>query len=185
MSRLFAEKPLKLSQLPSYRAEHFPLAGPYPWLDLPDAEERIAARLSRKEITEQQAALCRYWCANGYVILPRTISDDLLDEVWTTYEQAVACGKIHLDPEPAADGDPYPGRFLDPHRNSGIFCRLLKHRSLTDALCLLLGHPPKALQTITSHKGSQQGLHSDSIHMTTYPIGYLAAAWVAFEDIHP
>ena len=36
-----------------------------------------------------------------------------------------------------------------------------------------------------SHKGSQQGAHSDSIHMTTYPIGYLSAAWIAFEDIHP
>ncbi|MDE3198269.1 MAG: phytanoyl-CoA dioxygenase family protein, partial [Acidobacteriota bacterium] len=43
----------------------------------------------------------------------------------------------------------------------------------------------KPLQTIASHKGSQQGLHSDSIHMTTYPLGYLAAAWIAFEDIHP
>ena len=44
---------------------------------------------------------------------------------------------------------------------------------------------PAPFQTITSHKGSQQQEHSDSIHMTTYPIGYLTAAWVAFEDIHP
>ena len=40
-------------------------------------------------------------------------------------------------------------------------------------------------QTITSHKGSQQGEHSDSIHMTTYPLGFLSAAWIACEDIHP
>jgi ectoine hydroxylase-related dioxygenase (phytanoyl-CoA dioxygenase family) len=44
---------------------------------------------------------------------------------------------------------------------------------------------PRPLQTITSHKGSQQALHSDSIHMTTYPLGYLTAAWIAFENIHP
>jgi ectoine hydroxylase-related dioxygenase (phytanoyl-CoA dioxygenase family) len=44
---------------------------------------------------------------------------------------------------------------------------------------------PEPFQTITCHKGSQQGAHSDSIHMTTYPIGYLTAAWIAFEDIHP
>ena len=44
---------------------------------------------------------------------------------------------------------------------------------------------PKPLQTIAAHKGSQQGLHSDSIHMTTYPLGYLTAAWIAFEDIDP
>ena len=48
-----------------------------------------------------------------------------------------------------------------------------------------MGQEPKALETIASHKGSQQGVHSDSIHMTTYPRGYLAAAWIAFEDIHP
>src|SRR3569833_2090164 len=44
---------------------------------------------------------------------------------------------------------------------------------------------PRPLQTIASHKGSQQPDHSDSIHMTTYPLGYLTAAWIAFEDIHP
>lgn len=49
----------------------------------------------------------------------------------------------------------------------------------------MLGHPAKLLQTIASHKGSQQAPHSDSIHMTTYPLGYLAAAWIAFEDIGP
>ncbi len=48
-----------------------------------------------------------------------------------------------------------------------------------------MGREPAPFQTITSYKGSQQGEHSDSIHMTTYPLGYLAAAWVAFEDIHP
>jgi ectoine hydroxylase-related dioxygenase (phytanoyl-CoA dioxygenase family) len=46
-------------------------------------------------------------------------------------------------------------------------------------------HDPRPLQTIASHKGTQQGLHSDSIHMTTYPLGYLTAAWIAFEDIDP
>src|SRR3569833_3186095 len=44
---------------------------------------------------------------------------------------------------------------------------------------------PRPLQTIASHKGSQQPDHSDSIHMTTYPLGYLTAAWIAFEEIHP
>lgn len=28
-------------------------------------------------------------------------------------------------------------------------------------------------------------LRGDSIHMTTYPLGYLTAAWIACEDIHP
>jgi ectoine hydroxylase-related dioxygenase (phytanoyl-CoA dioxygenase family) len=48
---------------------------------------------------------------------------------------------------------------------------------------LLLGVTVRPFQTIIGHKGSQQRAHSDSIHMTTYPLGYLAAAWIALEDI--
>jgi len=179
--RLFAEKPLKRSRLPSYRAEHFPISGPAPWLDLPDAEQRIRSA----SLTTEQAELCRHWANDGYVILQQAIPGKLVDSVWTNYEEAVASGKIRLNPESSGDGDPYPGRFLDPHRKSGLFCPILKHPKITAALRLFFGHEPRTLQTITSHKGPEQGLHSDSIHMTTYPIGYLAAAWVAFEDIHP
>ncbi|MGZ5134428.1 MAG: phytanoyl-CoA dioxygenase family protein [Flavitalea sp.] len=39
-------------------------------------------------------------------------------------------------------------------------------------------------QTINFLNGSQQSAHSDSIHMTTYPLGYLVAAWIALEDVN-
>jgi ectoine hydroxylase-related dioxygenase (phytanoyl-CoA dioxygenase family) len=58
-----------------------------------------------------------------------------------------------------------------------------KYPALMHRLDRMLGRPAKLLQTIASHKGSQQAPHSDSIHTTTYPLGYLAAAWIAFEDI--
>jgi ectoine hydroxylase-related dioxygenase (phytanoyl-CoA dioxygenase family) len=61
----------------------------------------------------------------------------------------------------------------------------MKHPGLLHWIRLLMEREPKPLQTIAAHKGSQQGAHSDSIHMTTYPLGYLTAAWIAFEDIHP
>jgi len=38
-------------------------------------------------------------------------------------------------------------------------------------------------QTINFIEGSGQKAHSDSIHMTTYPLGYLIAAWIALEDV--
>jgi ectoine hydroxylase-related dioxygenase (phytanoyl-CoA dioxygenase family) len=181
----FAERPVKLSGLPSFRAEHFPYSGPYPWLDRDDAAEQIAIRLERGEITAKDAALCRFWAANGYVILENLIEDAVLDEVWDAYEAAVARGRIVLPAEPAGEGDPFPGRQLNPHKKVGTFCRILKHAELMKCIRLLMGREPRPLQTIASHKGSQQGLHSDSIHMTTYPLGYLTAAWIAFEDIDP
>ncbi len=181
----FADTPLKTSRIPSFRAEHFPYSGPYPWLDQPNASARIEEKLTRGAITDEEAAQCRAWAANGYIILNRLIEDEVLDQVWSAYERAIAAGRITLPAEPAAEGDPHPGRFLNPHRKLGMLCRILKHPGLLHWINVLMEREPKPLQTIFSHKGSQQGLHSDSIHMTTYPLGYLTAAWIAFEDIHP
>jgi ectoine hydroxylase-related dioxygenase (phytanoyl-CoA dioxygenase family) len=52
-------------------------------------------------------------------------------------------------------------------------------------ISVLMGAKAKPFQTITGHKSSQQLAHSDSIHMSTYPRGYLAATWIAYEDIDP
>ena len=183
--KLFADQPVNISKLPAFRAEHFPYSGPYPWLDQPDAFDRIEEKLNGGEITGEEAAQCRFWAENGYVILKNLIEHRTLDEVWKAYEKAIGAGRITLPAEPAGDGDPYPGRFLNPHKRVGGFCQILKHPELFRWIRILMEREPKPLQTIASHKGSQQGAHSDSIHMTTYPLGYLTAAWVAFEDIHP
>ena len=172
-------------RLPAFRAEHFPYAGPFPWLDCDDAAEQIEARLERGEITETEAELCRHWAADGYVILDRAIEDPVLDDVWGAYDRAIASGRITPPAESAGEGDPHPGRTLNPHKKLAAFCRILKHPALLRTIHLLMEREPRSLQTIASHKGSQQGLHSDSIHMTTYPLGYLTAAWIAFEDIGP
>jgi ectoine hydroxylase-related dioxygenase (phytanoyl-CoA dioxygenase family) len=179
----FADEPLRTSRLRSFRAEHFPYSGPYPWLDQDDALDQVASRLQRQEISEDEAALCRHWAEHGYVILNNLIENQTLDDVWAAYEKAIRTGRIALPSEPAGENDAFQGRFLNPHKKIGAFCQILKHPGLLHFTRLLIGREPKPLQTIAAHKGSQQGLHSDSIHMTTYPLGYLIAAWIAFEDI--
>ncbi len=182
---IFAEKPVNIAELPSLRAENFLYSGPHPWLDRDDALEQIEARVASGKITPAEAEQCRYWRENGYIILPKLIEDPVLDNVWQAYEKAIAEGVITLKPEPASEDDPYPGRFLDPHQKVNAFCQILRHERLLHWIRLLMEREPEPFQTITCHKGSQQGAHSDSIHMTTYPLGYLTAAWIAFEDIDP
>ena len=176
-SPLIAETPVDFSRLPAYRAEYFPDSGPKPWLDRDNWSEQI------KALPAEQVAICRQWAETGYVILPKLIPESLLDTAWQAYEQSVQRGVITLAPESAGEGDRLPGRFLNPHKRVRPFCREAKYLELIRWLQRLLGRPTKLLQTIASHKGSQQAAHSDSIHMTTYPLGYLAAAWIAFEDI--
>jgi hypothetical protein len=69
-------------------------------------------------LTEEEAEQCRCWSRHGYIILKKLLDDQTLDTVWSAYEKAIASGRIRLEPEPAGDGDPYPGRFLNPHKKS-------------------------------------------------------------------
>ena len=78
--RSFATEPVNLSRLSSFRAESFPYSGPYPWLDRPDALERIAAKLQTGEITEEQARQCRFWNANGYIVIKDLVEHHIEEE---------------------------------------------------------------------------------------------------------
>ncbi len=75
--RYFAEQPVKFSQVPAFRAEHFPYAGPYPWLDRgldrDDALDRIDEKLQNGQLTIEEAEQCRFWSANGYIILKQLV----------------------------------------------------------------------------------------------------------------
>jgi hypothetical protein len=175
----------RLRDLRTAQAHLMPSSGPRPWLDRPDAAQRIDERLARGELTADQAEQCRRWVCDGYVIAEGLIDPAFLDQVWHAYEAAVRAGTIALQPEKAGDDDPHPGRSLNPHRLVPALRRLLEHPSLLALAGLVTGRPPVPFQTITAHKGSQQAAHSDSIHMTTHPLGYLTAAWIAFEDIDP
>src|SRR6202011_2404143 len=83
----------------------------------------------------------------------------------------------------ATDADPRPGRTLNAHFGVPEVDALLREPSVVELVSMLLGVEALPFQTIMGHKGSEQRAHSDAIHMTTYPLGYLAAAWIAFEDI--
>jgi hypothetical protein len=183
--QFFGEKPVEVEALGELHPHKFPYAGPYPWLDRDDWAERIAERSRSGELSAADAALCESWARHGYVIIKGCFPAETLDRAWQGYDEAIRSGVIRLDEEKAAPGDPHPTRFQDPHFQVPAFCEVMRHPEILRLVKLFMGREPAPFQTIASHKGTQQGPHSDSFHMTTYPLGYLTAAWVAFEDIHP
>ena len=54
---------------------------------------------------------------------------------------------------------------------------------LNQILNHLLDGQAMLFQSINFLQGSEQASHSDSIHMTTYPLGGLLGVWIALEDI--
>src|SRR5690606_38629583 len=58
-------------------------------------------------------------------------------------------------------------------------------RRILDVMDFLLGKRMRVFQSINFLTGSEQAAHSDSIHMTTHPLGYMTAAWIALEPMTP
>jgi hypothetical protein len=185
-ARYFADEAVDLDAIGDFKLERFPDSGPRPWLDEPDALARIDRRLAAGELTTGEAEVCRGWATHGFAVLPRFFDAARLDGIWSAYEKAVAEGRLSLQPEPFRNPeDSHPSRSLDSHLLIPEINALLRDEGLRRRMSLLFGREAVPYQTLVAHKGSEQSEHSDAVHMTTYPVGYLAAAWVAFEDIHP
>jgi hypothetical protein len=179
-----AETPVDLNGIGEFRNDAFPRHRASCWLDLPNADSEIDRRLQRKLITPEQAEACHFWIANGYLIVPGLIDVTTLDTTWAAYEDALARGLLgprsYVDPAQKLDD-----RKLDPHLSIPAVRALQQDQRVLAWTDLLLGRKTAPFQTIMGHASSEQLPHSDSIHMTTYPLGFLVANWIAFEDVDP
>ena len=176
-----ADQPVDLGTISEYRNDAFPSSGPLPWLDRPNALFEVERRHAAAELTDTQADMCKQWIFEGYYIARNLISADEIAAAWQAYEKAIADGVIAVKPEPLSAQDPHPGRRLDPHLQVHEIWKLLHHPKVLAITDILFGRKTLPFQTIMGHKGSSQRPHSDSIHMTTFPLGYLIANWIAFE----
>ena len=168
-----------------FRRESFPQAGPTPWLDRPDALTAIEEKLASGSLTRVEAALARAWVLDGYIVIPRFFTQSRLEAVWAEYEGAVASGAIVEPRNVLVEGDPYPGRVNNAHWHVPGMHAMLHDEDVQRLVRLLLGVEPMPFQTIAFRTGSQQKPHTDTVHMTTYPLGYMLATWTSFEDGDP
>lgn len=180
-----ADVKVDIRNLTRFTADQFPESGPRPWLDRPDAECLIQASLASGKITADEARQAEYFRVHGYLVLEKLFPDQMIDSIWSDYEKKVYEGRVPVETYQKKSGDLFLGRCLNPHMNVPVLRKLSHYRKLVSTMSLLMGVDAIPFQTITSFAGSQQLPHSDAIHMTTYPLGYLAAAWIAMEDIHP
>lgn len=179
-----AETAVDLSAISEFRSEAFPGTGPDCWLDRPDADREIDRKLNAGVLTESQAEALHSWVRDGFLIASGLLDEASLDATWAAYEAALARGA--LSPRAFADAaQTLDERQLDPHLIVPEIRALQNRPEILRWTDLLFGRRTIPFQTIMGHAGSQQAAHSDSIHMTTYPLGYLVACWVAFEDIRP
>jgi ectoine hydroxylase-related dioxygenase (phytanoyl-CoA dioxygenase family) len=178
--------------LPTLRRLFAPRRNPWPqaeeqnpWLDRTDAPRLIREKRRRGEIDADAARQLTHWHKYGYVVLENVIDDRRIDRVLNDFEhfyaEGVAVGGHRKPPEKNHLGHFVP--TINVHVQSEAVLDVLLDPTVVRWLNLLMGREVYGCQTINFFSGSQRSLHQDHVHMTTRPFGFLAAAWVALEDI--
>jgi hypothetical protein len=95
------------------------------------------------------------------------------------------CYLVDIFLESGKTGYNYTGRKIFNLWESSELARecFFRNPELTNLLSFLLGRRVIPFQSLNFTRGSEQRAHSDAIHMTTQPQGFLIATWIALEDI--
>ena len=147
-----------------------------PWLDGPDALDQLKSHPRWSSFDDEMQRLLIQFVEEGYMVLKGFYSAEEVLGLNREIDQ--------LRSEKSIDFNYSGSKLMDVHEVSSIVDHgFFRNQRLLDILSFLFGRDVLPFQTINFVKGSQQKAHSDSIHMSTYPPGYLLAAWTALEDI--
>ena len=154
--------------------DHLP--GERPWLDREDSREALPQRADFTALSPSIQDAVRDWSTNGYAILRGYFSADQVTAANAAVARLRATGKARIG---------WNEKIMFAFRTEPELAALAEDPQLIELLSLLLGHPMRAFQSINFLRGSRQATHSDTIHMTTHPLGYMTAAWIALEPVDP
>ena len=116
--------------------------------------------------------------SDGYLEIDLGLDDDLLDRVVADSQE------LYGGPHRKEDGVIYfPNRVQDAwHVSENVKALALAPRVL-EVLEELYGRKPLPFQSINFRRGTEQAPHSDALHFSSIPEGYMCGVWVALEDI--
>lgn len=148
--------------------------GEIPWMDKIVSQEEIDAKISATAFAPSVQEQLRHWKDNGYLVLNKFLDEKTIDGINSEIEKLLAEKKIEFT---------LGNKIMFANKASQLIQGIAQKKEITSVLEFILGRKVIPFQTINFITGSEQEAHSDSIHMTTYPLGYLIAIWIALEDI--
>lgn len=154
----------------------FPVHHPdIPWLDRPDALERLMQDETYRNLPAEWQGKVRQFVQEGYCVLEQFYAAADTDAFNAEVNRLLEAGKAGFN---------YTGRKIFNIQEQSRLAdeRFFRNPEITRLLSFLLGKTVLPFQSLSFIQGSEQRAHSDSIHMTTEPPGYLIATWTALED---
>ena len=111
---------------------------------------------------------------NGYAILKSYIPKHMVNRINQAIEQLLETEQIKFR---------YGNKLMFAIHHSELLRSIAQDEDLIQALDILIDGDAALFQSINFIKGSEQKSHSDSVHMTSFPLGGLLGVWIALEDI--
>lgn len=146
-----------------------------PWLDRENGVEMLGKKQGLEKFPAQWQEQLKQWPTNGFMILDGFADAAAIDTINSETQRMID--------SKAVDFDYTNSRVMNAWEHSAAIRNVMNDAQLNAFLSFTLGNEVVPFQTISFLKGSRQKTHSDFIHMTTEPVGYLIATWLALEDI--
>ncbi len=148
-----------------------------PWLDKPMAKENLEKNSSFQSFDSATQEQIHNFIDQGFMLLNGFYNEEEVIRLNKEVDRLLAQQKTDFN---------YTGKkVMDAYKISEIInTSYFRNERLLKLLNFVMGKKVVPFQTINFIEGSEQRAHSDSIHMTTEPEGYLIAVWVALEDTH-
>ena len=140
----------------------------------PTLAQRLAASPAFGALSAARQTSLLGFEVNGFTVLPSFFSLEVVDGINADLAHLIDRKQVEQR---------YDNKFMFVFRKSARVRHAGETSGLRNLVSALLGHEATLFQSINFLNGSEQHTHSDSIHMSTYPLGGMTAAWVALEDI--
>lgn len=146
-----------------------------PWIDRPDALAGVEERAGFDQFSAEMQANIRQFLKDGFMVIKGHYDAATCDALNAEVDAKLKTGKAGFN---------YTGRkIFNFHERSPLADEVFfRNPEITQLFSFLMGKKVIPFQSLNFVWGSEQRAHSDSIHMTTEPKGYLIASWTALED---
>lgn len=145
-----------------------------PWLDTPAGAAALPEHPGLQRFDQATREAILGWPGNGYLVLRGLFKPDEVAAMNAEVDRLIRDKVVDFN---------FTGRkIMFAFHHSELLRRMVHDRRILDVMDFVLGKRMKVFQSINFLTGSEQAAHSDSIHMTTHPLGYMTAAWIALEE---
>ena len=167
-----------------------------PWIDKPDYESVLKAKVAEGLISRTQETYLRQWKEHGFFIAKQLISHDHVDAIVSDYHRiwserppcrmqvGDAYGKLIAELPPHVElREKF--RMLDIHSLSEAARKAILHPTIVEFFAAIFERTPVAMQSLLFEYGSEQEPHQDFAFVPAQILSHLGATWIALEDIGP